>query len=87
VSDNPNKLAALASLFGKLPHAFAAKGQSSMFLFLQGLAMTLGFLLGMPGGSGFAHMSGGGGSVVAPADGGGGTMPGAAPSDGGGGGG
>lgn len=46
-----------------------------MFLFLHGLAMVLGFLIGGPGGSGFSHMAGGG-SIVAPAD-SGGTMPGA----------
>lgn len=55
-----------------------------MFLFLHGFAMMLGFLMGMPGGSGFSHLSGGS-SIAAPADGGGGTMPGAAPADGGGG--
>ena len=45
-----------------------------MFLFLHGLAMMLGFLIGGPGGSGFSHVAGG--SIAAPAD-AGGTMPGA----------
>ena len=44
-----------------------------MFLFLHGLAMALGFLMGMSGGSGFSHFAAGGGSIVAPADGGGGS--------------
>ena len=44
-----------------------------MFLFLQGLAMMLGFLIGTPGGSGFTHVFGGG-ATMSPAD-GGGTLP------------
>lgn len=56
-----------------------------MFLFLHGLAMVLGFLIGGPGGTGFSHMAGGGG-IVAPADGGGGGGIGGGPPAGDGGG-
>jgi hypothetical protein len=51
-----------------------------MFLFLHGLAMMLGFLIGGPGGSGFSHMAGS--AMSAPLDSGGSMPP--APSDSGG---
>jgi len=44
-----------------------------MFLFLHGLALALGLLMGFGGGSGFAHVTGGG--TASPLD-SGGTMPG-----------
>ena len=61
-----------------------------MFLFLHGLALALGFLLGFGGGSGFTHVTGGamasgfdGGGLtsLSPLD-SGGTMPGTPPGDG-----
>lgn len=55
-----------------------------MFLFLHGLALALGFLMGLEGGSGFSHVSGGGGMISAPMDSGGG-MPPVTPGDSGGG--
>lgn len=54
-----------------------------MFLFLHGLALALGFLMGFGGGSGFSHVSGGG-MISAPMDSGGG-MPPVVPGDSGGG--
>lgn len=47
-----------------------------MFLFLHGLALALGFLMGFGGGSGFSHVSGGGEMISAPMDSGGGMPPG-----------
>lgn len=51
-----------------------------MFLFLHSLAMALGFFMGLGGGSGVSHFSGG---IVSPMDSGGGMPP--APGDSGGG--
>ena len=47
-----------------------------MFLFLHGLALALGFLMGVGGDSSFSHLSGGGGMISAPMDSGGGMPPG-----------
>lgn len=46
-----------------------------MFLFLHGLALALGFLMGFGGGSSFSHISSGG-MISAPMDSGGGMPPG-----------
>ncbi|MGA8576174.1 MAG: hypothetical protein WB609_10920 [Candidatus Cybelea sp.] len=55
-----------------------------MFLFLHGLALMFGFLMGLSDGSGISiHTAGGG--ISAPMDGGGGNMPGDGSGGGGGG--
>lgn len=46
-----------------------------MFLFLHGMAMLFGLLMGVPDGSGFSVHSADGGGISQPAD-GGGSIPG-----------